>query len=142
MERKVDMKDESKRYAESRRRPNRPFDPKTLRDAGRIVDGYRVILERNEENGLYYGRGIEYPYLLGHGRTPVAAYEMARNGLIAAVATDLERGERPPAPADQARSQQINLRVSATEKLQLEDPARRKGFRSVSDYVRTAALAG
>jgi len=58
-----------------------------------------------------------------------------------AVATLLESGEHPPAPArDGNREHQMNIRLTAEEKLALEAAARQRGFRSVSDYVRHAAL--
>lgn len=54
----------------------------------------------------------------------------------------LEMGEKPPAPASEAlRGVQLNIRLTYEEKLLLEAAARRDGFRSVSDFVRAAALA-
>lgn len=117
----------------------RPPSAAVMREAARIAADYRIVIERNDD-GLYYGRGVEYPYLLGHGRSPTAAYKMALDGLIAAVATDMEIGNAPPPPASDQRSQQINVRVSPMEKLRIEEAARRKGFRGVGDFVRTAAL--
>jgi hypothetical protein len=58
-----------------------------------------------------------------------------------AVATMLEAGDTPPPPAREGkRDQQINIRLSAEEKLALEGIAAREGFRSLSDFVRTVAL--
>ena len=54
----------------------------------------------------------------------------------------LEEGQSPPPPASEGvRTEQVNIRFSAEEKLALETAARQHGFRSVSDYVRAAALA-
>ena len=54
-----------------------------------------------------------------------------------------EQGETPPPPAGEgARTEQVNIRFSAEERLALETAARQQGFRGVSDYVRAAALSG
>lgn len=50
-------------------------------------------------------------------------------------------GIPPPEPlAGLPRDQQVNIRLTAEERLTLESLANREGFRSVSDYVRSAAL--
>jgi predicted RNase H-like HicB family nuclease len=106
----------------------------------KLVEQYQVVLERNAEDDLYYGRGVEYPYLLGHGKTPAAAHRMAVEGLQAAVEADLLAGQTPPMPGGVKRDRQINVRVSAFEKLQIESAARRSGFRGLADYLRHVAL--
>ena len=61
--------------------------------------------------------------------------------MAAVVAFMLERGERPPVPAsDQAKLVQLNVRISAEEKLMFEEAARQKG-QALSEFIRTAALA-
>ena len=77
-------------------RLSRPFAPKVLAEAQRLADAYSILIERHVD-GLYYGRGIEYPYLMGHGKTPAAAYKMAREGMVGAIASDIESGNTPPA---------------------------------------------
>jgi len=53
----------------------------------------------------------------------------------------IENGQRMPVPeSEEQRTEQINLRLTRSEKYRLEDSARRGGFRGVSDYVRSAAL--
>ena len=131
----------------SRRRPkkasralDRPFDPAILKRARKIVEEYHLVLEPNEEVG-FIGRALELPTGFADGPTPDECVAATREGLTAAVATMLEMGQRPPARASKARRQaQINIRVSAEEKLILEETARRNGFRGVSDFVRAAAL--
>ena len=64
-----------------------------------------------------------------------------RESLTTAVATILESGQVPPSPAsEQKRSEQINIRVTAEEKLLLEEAARSRGFRGLGDFVRSASL--
>ena len=116
-----------------------PPSADAIRQAEQLVDGYAILIERHDD-GLYYGRGLEYPYLLGHGKTPAAAHRMAREGLIAAVAADISIGNAPPLSSSEKRTQQINVRVSPMEKLRIEEVARRKGFRGVGDFLRSAAL--
>ena len=119
---------------------DRPFDQVILKRARRITAGYRLILEPDDKLG-FIGHALELPTGFAHGVTPDECVKVTREGLTAAVATMLEMGQRPPAPASKARRQaQINIRVSAEEKLVLEETARRNGFRGVSDFVRSAAL--
>ena len=47
-----------------------------------------------------------------------------------------------PAPARTGeRTEQINVRLTASEKALLESRSRAGGFKGISDYVRAAALA-
>ena len=73
-------------------------------------------------------------------RYPLEGVEKKISG---AMATMLERGEKPPIAINTAnnRTEQINLRLTSAEKLRLEDSAQRGGFRGVSDYVRAVALS-
>jgi len=80
--------------------------------------------------------------VMADGKTPDVCVSSLREALVAAVATMLELGQRPPTPAARSqRTAQINIRVSEEEKLILEDAARRSGFRGVSDFVRSTALS-
>jgi len=83
------------------------------------------------------------PYAMSDGPTIAACAANTLEATAASIATLLEDGRRPPAPSrDAVRTQQVNIRLSNDEKLQLEAAAKREGFRSVSDYVRSAALRG
>ena len=119
---------------------DRPFDAPILRRARQIAGSYRLILEPDEDMG-YVGRSLELPTVFADGKTPAACIRATLEALTTAVATLLELGEHPPLAAKEGRRQaQINIRVSAEEKLVLEETARRNGFRGVSDFVRSAAL--
>lgn len=126
----------------SRKLPvDRPFAPAILKRAREIAEQYTVILEPDPDLG-YLGRGLEFPYAMDDGKTPDECVRNTRQALVAVVATMLEKGQVPPAPAtDNLRQEQINIRLTAEEKLLLEEAARSKGFRGVSDFVRTASLA-
>ena len=122
------------------RRIDRPFDPGVLRRASEIANSYQIVI--HSEDGEYYGRGLEMPFVMNDGKTPDECVRATRDALTTAVAYLLETGKTPPAPASEhTRSEQINIRLTTEEKLLLEEAARSKGFRGVSDYVRSASLA-
>ena len=119
---------------------DRPFDKAILRRARAIADRYQIILQF--EDGLYYGRGLELPTAMNHGRTPDECVKATRDILTTAVAYLIESGQTPPVPAsDNKRSEQINVRLTPEERLLLEEAARSKGYRGISDFVRSASLA-
>jgi len=124
----------------SSKKIDRPFDQSILRRAREIVSGYQIIL--HFEDGLYYGRGLELPTAMNHGKTPDECVRATRDILTTAVAYLLESGKTPPAPASEnKRTEQINIRLTPEEKLTLEEAARSKGFRGGSDFVRSASLS-
>lgn len=126
--------------AAERRRLSRPFAPSVLARAREIAQQYRLVIEADDEVG-FFGCTVEMPLVMADGRTVQACARNVLDATIASVATLLERDERPPSPAREARrDQQINIRLSAEEKLRLEGLAAREGFRSISDFVRSSAL--
>jgi predicted RNase H-like HicB family nuclease len=117
-----------------------PFAPEILKAARRFADAYDVVLRF--EDGEWFGHALEYPEAMGDGKTPAACIKATRRSILAGVATMLEAGESPPAPAREGvRSEQVNIRVTAEEKTLLETTAKQKGFRGLSDFIRTGALA-
>jgi predicted RNase H-like HicB family nuclease len=136
----------SKKNAASRKQPGRksiarPFDPELLKRAREIVERYEVVVWF--EDGEWYGRGVELPHVMNDGKTPEECVANTRDILTSTVAYLLETGEVPPAAAREGiRTEQVNVRLTAEEKLQLESAAQRKGFRGLSDFMRSAALAG
>ena len=123
----------------SSRKVERPFDRQLLKRAAQVADQYQIII--HFEDGEYFGRGLELPNVMSEGRTPDACVAATRDALTIAVAYLLESGQAPPSPASEAkRSEQVNVRLTPEEKLMLEDAARRKGFRGISDFIRNASL--
>ena len=120
-------------------RVDRPFDPKLLRAAAGEAERYQITLAF--EDGDWYGRILDMPNVMNHGKTPNAAVKATREMLTTVIAYHMEEGDSYPPPADERRTQQVNVRVSPAEKLQIEQLARREGFRGVGDYLRHAALA-
>jgi len=123
-------------------RPDRPFDPRILKRARDISRTCTIVLQPDPKLG-YLGRSVEFPYAMDDGRTPGECVRKTRQALVAVVATMLEQGQVPPAPAIESnRSEQVNIRLTAEEKFLLEETARARGFRGLSDYMRATALAG
>ncbi|MCK5114810.1 MAG: type II toxin-antitoxin system HicB family antitoxin [Phycisphaerae bacterium] len=105
-----------------------------------MASQYQIILD--PEDGCWYGRGLELPNVFGQGRTEHQCVISTREALTVAVATMLEAGQTPPAPAKQgARTMQVNIRLTPEEKVLLEASAKSKGFRGISDLMRAAALS-
>jgi len=124
---------------QSRKKLDRPFDPEILRKARTIADKYQIIL--NFSDGEYFGRALEMPFVMNDGKTPDACVEATRDILTSAIAVMLEDGQTPPAPASDAeRTEQNNIRVTSEEKFMLEEAARSRGFRGISDFVRSTTL--
>lgn len=106
-----------------------------------MAASYQLILSPQPGVG-YLGRTVEMPLAMGDGPTIAACAERTLESTAVAVATLLERGEHPPAPASEGRrDQQVNIRLTRDEKFHLEQAARKAGYRSVSDYMRAAAMA-
>lgn len=126
--------------AAERKRLSRPFDAKILKQAEEIARSYRIIIESDEDVG-FFGSLAEMPLVMGDGKTVAKCVDSVIEAAIVAVATMLESGDKPPAPAREGkRDQQVNIRLTAEEKLRLEEAARREGFRSLSDFLRASGL--
>jgi len=98
------------------------------------------VIEEDQDEG-YIGSTIELPLVMGGGKTIAACAKNVLEATTAVIATILEAGETPPAPArDGKRDQQVNIRLTAEEKLRLEEASRREGFRSLSDFLRASGL--
>jgi len=128
------------RRAKATRAIDRPFEAGLLRQAEKIAGAYRFVLERHDDVG-FIGSSVEMPTVFADGPTPDACVAAVHTALGYAVATMLEQGQSPPAPASTgARNVQVNVRLTADEKFLLQETARRLGFKGVSDFVRNAAL--
>lgn len=133
------MRSKSKKKL-NKKRIDRPFEPEILARARKLARAYQLVISEEPELG-YIGRTVEMPFVMADGQTIEACAEEVFEATSGAIATLLEVGERPPTPAYEGkRDQQVNIRLSAEEKLRLEEAARREGFRSLSDYLRTSGL--
>lgn len=122
--------------------PDRPFDPAILRQAREIAASYRLTFESEPDVG-FVGSSVEMPGVFADGKTIESCARETLEALATTVATMLEMDERVPAPASESkREQQVHIRLTADERLRIEESARQAGFRSVSDYMRYTALRG
>lgn len=118
---------------------DRPFAADVLRRAAALAAQYQVILEF--EDGEWFGRGLELPGAMGDGKSPDRCVTATREAMVSAVASMLEDGERPPAPAKSGqRTAQVNVRLTAEEKSLLEATAQTRGFNGLSDFIRSVAI--
>lgn len=121
--------------------PARPFDPDTVALARTVADRYQLVLW--QEDGEWYGRGLELPGIMADGATPDACVRELREALVYGVATLMELGEPVPSPASASegkRTEQVNVRLTTAERVELEAATRAVGFPTVSDFVRAAAV--
>lgn len=80
---------------------------------------------------------------MNDGKTPAECIENTVDILTSLVAYMLEEGKAPPTPnsVTENRNQQVNVRLSSFERLVLEEAARSRGYRGISDFMRAATLA-
>ncbi len=122
-----------------------PLDPVIAKRARAIAAGYTVYVAPNDkatEKGWYLARVLELPLAFANGRNPEEALNKLHTVLETVVGAMLERGESPPEPGGSNRTEQVNIRLTPGEKMRFERAAQSAGFRSISDYIRAAALRG
>ena len=111
-----------------------------LRKAKRIADEYCVTIEKNDRLG-FIGSSVELPTVFTDAKTPDQCYKATQEALMVAIATMIERGQRPPQPASaKKRNEQVNVRLTAEEKILLSNAASSLGFKGISDFLRNVAL--
>jgi predicted RNase H-like HicB family nuclease len=113
-----------------------------LRAARAIAERYRFLVEPDADGDGYVGSSVEMPGVLGGGPDRASCIADTLEATVTSVATMLEKHQKPPSPSlDHKRDQQVNIRLTAAEKLRLDEASRREGFRSLSDFLRAAGLA-
>jgi len=116
------------------------FKASVLRKAKKIAADYRIVLEKNERLG-FIGSSVELPTVFADAKTPDKCYKATQEALMVAVATMIESGQRPPQPASAGRrTEQVNVRLTAEEKLLFANAAMNLGFKGISDFIRNTAL--
>ena len=111
-----------------------------LNKAKKISDEYCITIEKNPKLG-YIGSAVEFPTVFADAETPEACYKATKEALMVAVATMIECGQRPPQPASaELRTEQVNVRLTAKEKLLFANAAMSLGFKGISDFIRNSAL--
>lgn len=128
-----------KRTAKSAAADFRPT-AQQLSAARRVAAAFRLTLE--QVDGSWIGSAVELPNVLAQAESDTACLAKTREALAMAVAF-LEHHKLPvPRPCrTPKRDRQVNIRVTAEEKLALDARARAEGFRSASDFIRAAAFS-
>ena len=118
-----------------------PFGPKTLAEAWSVASRYTVIVEPSSEIG-FLGSAFELPGVSADGPTQEKCAANTVEALVDVVATMLENGDVPPKPLPSidARTEQVNFRVSPREKAAIRKIVRGLGYKGISDFIRTAVL--
>jgi predicted RNase H-like HicB family nuclease len=99
-----------------------------------------MTLERNERLG-FVGSSVELPTVFADAKTPEECYKAVQEALTVAVATMIECGQTPPQPVSaRKRTEQVNVRLTAEEKMLLGNAASNFGFKGISDFLRNIAL--
>ncbi|CAG0977614.1 hypothetical protein PHYC_01589 [Phycisphaerales bacterium] len=110
--------------------------------AAALADQYRVVIEARGRDG-FSATSIEMPGVFAHARTEAECIARIRRALSETIAIMLDTGEAPPRPASSgAREVQLNIRVTSDERSRILERARLAGYRSISEYIRRAALRG
>lgn len=118
----------------------RSFKESVLRKAKKMAADYRIVLEKNERLG-FIGSSVELPTVFADAKTPDKCYKATQEALMVAVATMIECGQRPPQPASAGRrTEQVNVRLTAEEKLLFANAAMNLGFKGISDFIRNTTL--
>ncbi len=111
-----------------------------LRKAEKVLAGYKITIEPNQKFG-FAGSAVEFPTVLGRGKTREECLQDTQEALKIAAATMLYFGGTPPKPAPaQARTEQVNIRVTSAEKDLMTKAAKALGFRGVGDFVRNIVM--
>lgn len=119
---------------------NKEFDTKIFARAKKIAEKYEIIL--TEADGEWYGKGVEMPTVFGDGKTADECVKNTKEALAAVVAHLLESGDTIPVPASEGkRTEQVNVRVTAEEKVILASYARSHGYRGIGDFIRARVIA-
>lgn len=132
---------DSARDAEHEKWLRRPFAKATLSRARDLAAQYTVRFSPCPEGGLE-GTSIELPYAMGQGNTITECYAELLEGMVVILATMIENGDALPTPVNSGRRNvQLNIRLTADERTRLEQAAKREGFSTVAEFVRTMALS-
>lgn len=115
---------------------NPKSDCDLLARAKSIVSGYQLKITSTGPN-TFIGSAYELPLVLARGSAD-RIVEETRDALICAVCVILQEGGAPPEGG--RRDIQVNVRMSAVEKDTLESVARARGYRGISDYLRSIGL--
>ena len=116
------------------------FSAQVLQRARALAAKYTFVIEGDPEL-KYVGRTQEMPGVLADGPSIESCARATVFAVESAIASLLEAGEKPPVPAArERRTEQVNLRLTRSEKAMLAQESARRGFRGLADFVRAFVL--
>jgi hypothetical protein len=106
--------------------------------AQKVASQYQLKLIPTE-NGRFVGSSVELPFVLSEGcENEIIA--TTRGAIVSALVILLRKGRELPPPANSRRNVQVNVRLSSEERELLDTAARTRGYRGISDYLRSIAI--
>ncbi len=119
---------------------DKPFSKSVLCRARKYAKNYILVLEEHERLG-FTASCVEIPTVFADGKSANKCVEAMRKALTYAIATMIESGDTPPFPStDKKRVVQVNVRLTYEEKLLLSSKSKSRGFKGLSDFIRTSVL--
>jgi predicted RNase H-like HicB family nuclease len=110
--------------------------------ARKIASGYTLMIKADPSLG-HVGWAIELPTVMADGATPEDCLRRVVFSIELAVDEMLKNGDEPPGlKGRERRAEQVNVRLTHTEKQILSKLSAREGFRGVGDFIRVAVLKG
>jgi predicted RNase H-like HicB family nuclease len=118
----------------------KPFSKLTLKRSQKIAKTYHLVLEEHDRLG-FTASCVELPTVFADGKSANECVRTIQKALTYAIATMIELGNTPPKPfSDEKRDAQVNIRLTYEEKVLLSGVSKNRGFRGLSDFVRTSVL--
>jgi predicted RNase H-like HicB family nuclease len=109
-------------------------------EAEKLAGLYRLLISSHGAKG-FVGASVEMPLVLGRGMTETQCIADTREAIVTTIEYMLDKGETPPSPASEGKREvQLNIRLTADERMRIHERARQAGFRSIADFMRRAAL--
>lgn len=109
------------------------------RRADEIVTRYELVLSESRGQG-WIGYSKELPGVVVHAATPDECSRAARTAQRDSVVALLRNNLPVPEPGGEPRVLQMNLRITPSDRAAFQRAAEKTGSRSVSEFVREAAL--
>lgn len=118
------------------------FEPSpALRRRARAISRQYTIVIEPDGHGQFNALIRELPTTIAGGKTAAEAAHAAEFAAETMVAIQLEAGESPAAPTGrEQRSEQVNVRLTPTEKKSLSQESTRRGFRGIADFIRAQII--
>lgn len=133
------MKKTSARGTSKKSAREGPFSAAVQRRAAELAARYSLVVSASDEG--WSARCVEIPTAFAFAETEERALESARERVRVLLAFMIEQERKLPAPMRESkRDSQVNVKLTAEERMVIEEAARQQGFRGLSDFFRFAAM--